>query len=541
MPEDAALEVACSFGYPELTAVQLTSAAHVDDVSAAAWDPTVGGLPADLTEDLSQQVLPDCCSALPQCRCVHALQELKISARPNQQLLHSLNSHVSFTLWHLIGMCPILMRQPKLTERMQNGRSFCSQHLRECCIQGQQPRLYCKDKSQGAISEWQAGKPFSAADDREDPASSAAQPGGTATWDEVRQAAPKFRAEAGAASEQARPFSSQFNWAFMNAYKLLWPHTAAQLASRLCPILRWAWTFPWWWIWGLGRCFIPVLQLLQSNSQWATSRWHQLFSTAHTSPLPAVWTQYRSLLKIFICALLGTADITLIWPGLAGISGDGSGGVSCFTGCPRRFDCHYSKGWCCCRAPAAAARKPSRKGKISHGFRIIEGADVQWKHTTESNKRASSLYYPATALATLSSISAGAYHSSWWTTSCGAHPTVHLEWAWQGTIASLSQLLPSIKCPPQPLQSKIWVIGKFACVQVIGRSAIPCLLGTLPFECKIWMIKMLACTQANREKAMKAAGTLAVGLAAGVVMSALAIDLTDAAVAGAILAAGALL
>ncbi len=78
-------------------------------------------------------------------------------------------------------------------------------------------------------------------------------------------------------------------------------------------------------------------------------------------------------------------------------------------------------------------------------------------------------------------------------------------------------------------------------MQVIGRSAIPCLLGTLPFECKIWMIKMLACTQANREKAMKAAGTLAVGLAAGVVMSALAIDLTDAAVAGAILAAGALL
>lgn len=36
-----------------------------------------------------------------------------------------------------------------------------------------------------------------------------------------------------------------------------------------------------------------------------------------------------------------------------------------------------------------------------------------------------------------------------------------------------------------------------------------------------------------------AAGTLAVGLAAGVVMSALAIDLTDAAVAGALLAAGA--
>ncbi|BDA40415.1 probable glucoamylase at N-terminal half [Coccomyxa sp. Obi] len=102
VPEDAALEVACSFGYPELTAVQLTSASHVDDVSAAAWDPTVGGLPADLTNDLSQQ----------------------------------------------------------------------------------------------------AGKTLSAATDREDPASSAAQSGGTATWDEVRQAAPGFRAEAGTAPEQ---------------------------------------------------------------------------------------------------------------------------------------------------------------------------------------------------------------------------------------------------------------------------------------------------------------------------------------------------
>ncbi len=64
VPEDAALEVACSFGYPELTAVQLTSAAHADDVSAAAWDPTVGGLPADLTNDLSQQVLPQYSSCI---------------------------------------------------------------------------------------------------------------------------------------------------------------------------------------------------------------------------------------------------------------------------------------------------------------------------------------------------------------------------------------------------------------------------------------------------------------------------------------------
>lgn len=53
------------------------------------------------------------------------------------------------------------------------------------------------------------------------------------------------------------------------------------------------------------------------------------------------------------------------------------------------------------------------------------------------------------------------------------------------------------------------------------------------------MVEKFACVQARRDNTMKAAGTLAVGLAAGVVMSALALDLTDAAVAGAILAAGA--
>jgi hypothetical protein len=45
--------------------------------------------------------------------------------------------------------------------------------------------------------------------------------------------------------------------------------------------------------------------------------------------------------------------------------------------------------------------------------------------------------------------------------------------------------------------------------------------------------------QAQKDRNIKAAGTLAMGLAAGVVMSALAMDLTDAAVAGALLAAGA--
>jgi hypothetical protein len=56
VPEDAALDVACSFGYPELTAVQLTSARPLDDVTTDVWNPTYGGLPADLTADLSQQV-----------------------------------------------------------------------------------------------------------------------------------------------------------------------------------------------------------------------------------------------------------------------------------------------------------------------------------------------------------------------------------------------------------------------------------------------------------------------------------------------------
>ncbi|KAK9916405.1 hypothetical protein WJX75_002219 [Coccomyxa subellipsoidea] len=55
VPEDAALDVACSFGYPELTAVQLTSARPLDDVTTDVWNPTYGGLPADLTADLSQQ------------------------------------------------------------------------------------------------------------------------------------------------------------------------------------------------------------------------------------------------------------------------------------------------------------------------------------------------------------------------------------------------------------------------------------------------------------------------------------------------------
>lgn len=54
VPENAALAVACSFGYPELTAIRLTSAEPT--VLDTTWDPTLGGLPADITDDLSKQV-----------------------------------------------------------------------------------------------------------------------------------------------------------------------------------------------------------------------------------------------------------------------------------------------------------------------------------------------------------------------------------------------------------------------------------------------------------------------------------------------------
>ncbi len=58
LPEEAALEVACTFGHPELTAVQLARSAELAaaDREEAAWDPATQGLPADLTEDLSMQV-----------------------------------------------------------------------------------------------------------------------------------------------------------------------------------------------------------------------------------------------------------------------------------------------------------------------------------------------------------------------------------------------------------------------------------------------------------------------------------------------------
>jgi hypothetical protein len=60
VPEDGALEVACSFNYPELTAVQLTSAQPFEAIKEVAWDPTLGGLPADITNDISKQVC--CCT-----------------------------------------------------------------------------------------------------------------------------------------------------------------------------------------------------------------------------------------------------------------------------------------------------------------------------------------------------------------------------------------------------------------------------------------------------------------------------------------------
>ena len=67
VPEEAALEVECAFGYPELTAVQLARAADVAadvDHAEGSWDPAAHGLPADLTDDLSKQVPQPFCGCL---------------------------------------------------------------------------------------------------------------------------------------------------------------------------------------------------------------------------------------------------------------------------------------------------------------------------------------------------------------------------------------------------------------------------------------------------------------------------------------------
>ena len=60
LPEQAALDVSCAFNHSELTVVQLvpldalpTLGSREDD-----WDPAAQGLPADITEQLSQTVSP---------------------------------------------------------------------------------------------------------------------------------------------------------------------------------------------------------------------------------------------------------------------------------------------------------------------------------------------------------------------------------------------------------------------------------------------------------------------------------------------------
>ena len=58
LPEQAALDVSCAYNQPELTVVQLApvdSLASLD--SGDTRDPAARGLPADITDQLSQKVL----------------------------------------------------------------------------------------------------------------------------------------------------------------------------------------------------------------------------------------------------------------------------------------------------------------------------------------------------------------------------------------------------------------------------------------------------------------------------------------------------
>ena len=57
LPEQAALDISCAFNHPELTLVQLAALHTPPSLERRdAWDPAAGGLPADLTEELSKPV-----------------------------------------------------------------------------------------------------------------------------------------------------------------------------------------------------------------------------------------------------------------------------------------------------------------------------------------------------------------------------------------------------------------------------------------------------------------------------------------------------
>ncbi len=57
LPDHAALDISCAYNHPELTVVKLApleTLASLDNEDT--WDPAAQGLPADLTEELSQKV-----------------------------------------------------------------------------------------------------------------------------------------------------------------------------------------------------------------------------------------------------------------------------------------------------------------------------------------------------------------------------------------------------------------------------------------------------------------------------------------------------
>ena len=60
LPEQAALDISCAFNYSELTVVQLVPLDALPTLGSGKdnWDPVAQGLPADITEQLSQTVSP---------------------------------------------------------------------------------------------------------------------------------------------------------------------------------------------------------------------------------------------------------------------------------------------------------------------------------------------------------------------------------------------------------------------------------------------------------------------------------------------------
>jgi len=57
LPVQAALDISCRYNHPELTVVQLAPVETLSSLqSEDTWNPAAQGLPADLTDELSQKV-----------------------------------------------------------------------------------------------------------------------------------------------------------------------------------------------------------------------------------------------------------------------------------------------------------------------------------------------------------------------------------------------------------------------------------------------------------------------------------------------------